>query len=200
MAREAGVDLQAALGDLRALYADVDARNQALTHTLDLPCHRGCSMCCHESVFLTPLEFFGVWHHVQTELGDADRQNIIERGLNLYHRHREAIVALDGPLPAGAADHFEVAQKLRFACPMLSAEGACRVYPARELLARLFGCSFNDAGGLYACSIVAEHVGDREVTLLQARPNWRRLLDLPLTHKRQVYPYYIHLLFGGGPL
>jgi hypothetical protein len=43
---------------------------------------------------------------------------------------------------------------------------------------------------------VADHVGDQTVTLLRARPTWRRLLDLPLTHKRQVYPYYIHLLFG----
>jgi hypothetical protein len=63
-------------------------------------------------------------------------------------------------------------------------------------LARLFGCTFNDAGGLYACHLVADHVGDQTVTLLRARPTWRRLLDLPLTHKRQVYPYYIHLLFG----
>lgn len=198
MAREAGVDLDAAFVSLAALYEDIDARNSTLTQHLDLPCHRGCSMCCHESVFLTPLEFFYVWHHVQTSLSVPERQDIVQRGLALYEQHKATIVALDGPTPKGQSDHFEVAQKLKFACPMLSAQGACRVYPARELLARLFGCSFNDAGGLYACHLVAEHLGDREVTLLRARPNWRRLLDLPLTHKRQVYPYYIHLLFGGG--
>lgn len=61
MAREAGVDLDAAFVSLAALYEDIDARNGTLTQHLDLPCHGGCSMCCHESLFLTPLELFYVW-------------------------------------------------------------------------------------------------------------------------------------------
>lgn len=195
-AQEAGVDLQAAFVRLQALYDEIDTRNEALAQNLDLPCHKGCSMCCHESVFLTPLEFFYAWDHVQQTTGASERQEIVEAGLRLYDAHREQILALEAPVAQGAQDHFDVAKSLRFACPMLSAAGACRVYPARELLARLFGCSFNDAGGLYACHLVAQHVGSQTVTLLRARPTWKRLLDLPLTHKRQVYPYYIHLLYG----
>ena len=197
-AQDADVELQPAFDKLAALYDEIERRNTALTQDLNLPCHRGCSMCCHESVFLTPLEFFYVWHYVQVHLTDAERQGIIEDGLNLYAKHRLEILALEEPLAAQQRDHFDVASRLRFACPMLSAAGACRVYPAREMLARLFGCSFNEQGGLYACHLVADHVGDKTVTLLRARPTWRRLLDLPLTHKRQVYPYYIHLLFGAA--
>jgi len=197
-AKDADVDLGPAFEALQRLYDEIERKNAALTQNLNLPCHRGCSMCCHESVFLTPLEFFYVWHYVQTHLTDQERQGIIEDGLKLYEEHRTQILALEEPLTGAQQDHFDVASRLRFACPMLSAAGACRVYPAREMLARLFGCSFNDAGGLYACHIVADHIGDQTVTLLRARPTWRRLLDLPLTHKRQVYPYYIHLLFGGA--
>jgi Fe-S-cluster containining protein len=196
MAAEAGVDLAAAFIQLRALLADVDARNAKHTQTLDLPCHRGCSMCCHESVFLTPLEFFHVWDYVQTQFTETERSDIVAQGLALYAHHAPTIRALSAPPPAGDSDHFAIARTLKFACPMLSASGACRVYPVRELLARVFGCSFNDEGGVYGCHLVAAHLADKTVTLVQARPTWRRLLDLPLTGTRQVYPYYIHLLYG----
>ena len=36
----------------------------------------------------------------------------------------------------------------------------------------------------------------KTVTLLRVRPTARRLSDLPMTHKRQVYPFYIHALYG----
>lgn len=196
MAAQAGVDLDAAMDGLKTLLADVDARNAALTGGLNLPCHRGCSMCCHESVFITPLEFFTVWHYVQTTLDDTTRTQMVRAGLALYRQHRATIQALDAPPPAGEVDHLSVARTLRFACPMLSESGACRVYPVRELLARVFGCSFDDAGAVYGCHLVAAHLADKTVTMLRARPTWRRLLDLPLTHKRQVYPYYFNLMFG----
>lgn len=196
MAAEAGVDLDAAMADLKALLADVDAQNAKLTQGLDLPCHRGCSMCCHESVFITPLEFFTVWHYVQSELDVATRTEMVRRGLALYGKNEAAILALEAPPPPGDSDHLAVARSLRFACPMLGADGACRVYPVRELLARIFGCSLNEEGGVYGCHLVAAHLADQTVSLLRARPTWRRLLDLPLTGKRQVYPYYFNLLYG----
>lgn len=196
LAAEAGVELSAAFTELSALYEEVEARNARNTRGLDLPCHRGCSMCCHESVFLTPLEFFYAWDYVQRRRSDAERAQIVRDGLRLYAQYGAEIAALDAPVPEGASDHFAVAQKVRFACPMLDAHGACRVYPARELLARLFGCSFNDAGGVYGCHLVGAHLGGKTVTLLQARPTARRLAQLPLTGKRQVYPYWIHLLYG----
>ena len=191
-----GVDLDAAVAELRGIYSDVDRRNAVNTGHLDLPCHRGCDMCCHESVFLTPLEFFAVWDYVQVHLDEGIRAAIVARGLALYEEHGPRIRALDEPPPNGAEDHFAIARELRFTCPLLGAEGECRVYPVRELYARLFGCTFNETGGIYGCHWVGSHLAGKQVTLLRARPQARRLADLPLTQKRQVYPYYIHMLYG----
>ena len=83
--------------------------------------------------------------------------------------------------------------------PLLGPGGACSVYPRRELYARLFGCSFNDAGGVYGCHLVGDHLAGKQVTLLPARATARRLNELPLTELRQVYPFYIHALYGGAP-
>jgi Fe-S-cluster containining protein len=196
LAGRMGVNLSAALQQLQALYAEVDARNQKNTAGLDLPCHRGCDMCCHESVFLTPLEFFAAWDYAQTHLDSDTRDAIVARGLQLYQEHRTLIDAFDVPPPPGEPDHYLLAKKLKFTCPLLGSDGACQVYPARELLARLFGCSFNDRGGVYGCHLVDAHLGGKTVTLLPARPTARRLRDLPLTDKRQVYPYYFQALWG----
>ena len=195
LAAEAGVDLESALADLLDIYADVDARNARNTKDLALPCHRGCDMCCHECVFLTPLEFYGVWDYVQRELDDATRADMVQKGLALYQQHRALIDAFELPPPEGDRDHFAIASQLRFTCPLLGSAGECRVYPSRELFARLFGCSF-DGDSLYGCHIVQKHLAGKTVTLLQARGTARRLNDLPLTHKRQVYPFYIHQLYG----
>jgi hypothetical protein len=181
-----GADLDQSFALLAALYAHVDARNQINTAGLDLPCHRGCSACCHESVFLTPLEFFYAWDFVQRELDDSTRSTIVGRALALFHAHKQTIerVQQDG------------AMALRFDCPLLGDDGACRVYAARELYARLFGCSLHTAGGIYGCHMVGAHLAGKDVRLLQVRPIALRLNELPLTFMRQVYPYYIHLFYG----
>lgn len=192
-----GVDFAAARTQLLALYEEVDARAAAQTRTLDLPCHRGCDMCCHQSVFVTPIEFFTMWDWAQTHLDQACRNAMVGRGLALYAEHAAAIEALERPPPHGARDHFAVACQLRFTCPNLADDGACLVYPARELLARLFGCSFNDTQGVYGCHIVARHLaGLGPVTLMPARGTARRLRDLPLSDRRQVYPYYFQAVYG----
>jgi len=195
VAQEMGADLDDAFERLGELYTDVDARNTENTRDLDLPCHRGCDMCCHESVFLTPLEFFFAWEYVQTNFSDADRQSVIEQGLRLYAENKERIDALSQPPPDGEGDHLTIARELRFTCPLLGSDGACRIYPARELYARLFGCSFNDQGGIYGCHLVGEHLAGKTVTLLPVLTPASLLSQLPLTDMRQVYPFYINALY-----
>ena len=196
LAAQEGVELEPALEELRAIYADVDARNEVNTKSLDLPCHRGCDACCHESVFLTPLEFFGAWDWIQQNLEANERERIIEKGLALYAENQAVIEALSGPVPEGESDHFKLAAQLRYRCPILGEDGGCRVYPMRELLARLFGCSFNAEGGVYGCHLVGEHLAGKVVTLLPTQGTAARLKRLPLSEGRQVYPYYIHWLYG----
>ena len=192
----AGIDFAAARAAVMARYAELDARNSRNTSALQLPCAKGCSACCHESVFVTPLEFAVAWDWAQTNLDDATRAQIIAEGLVLYERHRDLITACDAPPPAGARDHFAIARELRFRCPFLGLAGDCRIYPVRELYARLFGCSFNDEGGVYGCDLVGKHLDGKVVTLVSVGRAVEQFRELPLTGKRQVYPYYLHLLFG----
>lgn len=190
------VELAPALEQLQTFYDWVDERNRANTENLDLPCQRGCDACCHESVFLTPLEFFAAWREFQDNANDEKRSAVVAEGLRLYQENRALIDAMNEPPEAGEKDHFKTAQQLKFRCPLLSDEGACMVYRSRELYARLFGCSFNSAGGVYGCDLVGKHLGGKVLTLLQVDPVAERFSALPLTFKRQVYPYYIDLLYG----
>lgn len=196
IASKVGVNLEIAFEALRALYADVDARNEKNTKNLNLPCHRGCDACCHESVFLTPLEFYGAWDWVQNNVPDSERSRMIEAGLSIYEANCDTILALNKPPSPGEPSHDALARTLKFRCPLLGFDGVCGVYPMRELLARLFGCSFNAQGGVYGCHLVGDHLSGKLVTLLPAQGTAKRIQDLPFTHKRQVYPYYIHQLYG----
>lgn len=198
LAHAAGVDLRAALRRLEALYRDIDERNERNTRGLDLPCTRGCDSCCHDSVFLTPLEFYGAWDHLQRVYDDETLEYVIEEGLRLYELHREVIDAFDQAPPDGEVDHTTLARKLSFRCPLLGEAGACLVYPMRESLARLFGCSFNDDGGIYGCHLVGDKLGGQVVRLVRARPMAMRVHELPLTERQQVYPHYIHALYGAS--
>ena len=198
LAERLGEPLAPAAAALEALYADLDQRNQRLTQGLDLPCHRGCDACCHESVFLTPLEFMVAWGYAQAHLSPEAMARVIDEGLRLYVVHRPVIEGLLEPDSGGEAGHDGLAARLKFTCPLLGADGACSVYPARELYARLFGCSFNSQGGIYGCHEVGRHLADREVTLVSAPAVAQALSALPLTFMRQVYPYYIHALYGDG--
>ena len=195
-AKSEGIDLQSALDDLFELYAEVDRRNEANTKDLDLPCKSGCSDCCEESVFMTPLEFYGAWNHLQNTCDDETFCKIVDEGLAIYEEKRALIEAFERPPPEGESDHVSIHMQLQFRCPLLSDAGSCRVYEAREMLGRLFGCSFNSQGGVYGCHLVGAHLADQEVTLIRARPMANRVHSLPLTHKQQVYPFYIHMLYG----
>lgn len=190
-----GVNLEAAFADLRALLAAADARLAARTADLALPCRRGCDMCCHQSVLLTPLEFMHAWDHLQRHTSRRELVGVVARGLALFAAHQGTISALDRPPPAGAPDHTEVVRGLNYRCPLLGDDGACRVYPAREMAARLFGGSFQAPGELYACHLVGAHLAGRRLTLPNAISELRALRRLPLTGYRQVYPYFIDLFY-----
>lgn len=183
---------------LSVMYDAVDEAIAETTAALGLPCHKGCDACCRNSVFLTPLEFAYAWSWAQDHLDDATRTGAIAKGLALYQKHHALIDAFEAPPPDGADDHYEIAKELHFACPLLDDQGSCMIYPARELLSRLFGTSFNADGGMYGCQLVQAHMEGKEATLLTVQDIAAQLRQLPMTHKRQVYPYYFHQLFGAN--
>ncbi len=196
LASSLDTDFDEVMPQLRALYTWVAGRTAENTADLDLPCTKGCDRCCHESVFLTPLEFMLAWDQLQKTVDDQTRSAIIEDGLQIYTQYRTLIDALDEKPKDGEADHFSIAEQLKFRCPLLDPHGACRVYDSRELYARLFGSAFNAEGGVYGCHMVGQHLSGKVVTLVRAREVAGILAELPLTFKRQVYPYYIDLLYG----
>ncbi|MBN1960309.1 MAG: hypothetical protein JW841_05135 [Deltaproteobacteria bacterium] len=191
-----GVDFITERQALLALYADIDARNLRNTSNLNLPCQAGCDACCHECVFLTPLEFMVMWDWAQSHLNPKQRDSIISEALNLYEHHRPVILAFDAPPPGNTIDHTLIARELHFRCPLLDSKGNCLVYIVRELYARLFGCSFYESGGVYGCQKVGKHLADKVVTLVSVERARARLANLPLTGKRQVIPYYFQMFFG----
>ena len=185
------VDLHAVFPLLEQFYASIDARNAHNTQGLNLPCRSGCSHCCHECVFLTPLEFFYVWNFVQTHFSKSDQETILLHGLALYGQYKDIIEACNVPPTDPEKGHFEIVQNMRFACPFLSTAGACRVYPVRELYARLFGCSFEKPGVVYGCHMVEGILAGQTVRLLSTQAVKSQFRALPLTHMRQVYPYFM---------
>ena len=195
-----GFELQDAFQDLASLYRDVDAALSRTTSSLNLPCKAGCDACCHQSVFLTPLEFLAAWDWLQSEVSDDELSQVVSNALRIFRLHQGVISTLDEPPPDGELDHFSLVETLAFRCPLLSADGRCLVHPARELYARLFGGSWErQPGALYACHIVSEHLAGRELALLVSQDWARRLDQLPLTHRRTVYPAYIAEIYGVKP-
>ena len=196
-----GVALQEAFESLAALYRDLDQALERTTASLDLPCKAGCDACCHQSVFLTPLEFLAAWDWLQSELDESELDSIVRAGLRIFRLHQGTIVQLDEPPPEGETDHFSLVESLAFRCPLLSSDGKCRVHPARELYARLFGGTWErQPGALYACHMVSEHLAGKELSLLVSQDWARKLNALPLTHRRTVYPAYIAELYGVKPI
>lgn len=199
LAKESGVDLEPALERLRALYAETDARNAKNTEGMDLPCHQGCSSCCEEMVFLTPLEFLGAWDHLQSNYSADVVDETVRQGLAIYDHYREAFEAFGEAPPEGQKDHTAIAITVAFRCPLLSDEGTCRIYPMREILGRLFGCSFNDNRGIYGCGLSGDFFAGKTVTLARARDTAMQVHALPMTTTQSAYPAFIHALYRGGP-
>ncbi len=175
---------------LLSLYAEVDAKVAETTKDLTLPCHAGCDACCHEAVFLTPLEFVVAYDYLSAHTGPAELASIVREATALYEHHQGLIDAFDVPPPGGAADHTDIARQLKFRCPLLAADGGCRIYPVRELYARLFGASFNAQGGIYGCHLVGEALVGQTLTLLNAASTAQRLSSFAHARKRQVFPHY----------
>ena len=196
-----GFPLQEGFNALAQLYKELDLALAKSTAALNLPCKAGCDACCHQSVFLTPLEFLAAWDWLQSELEISELHEVVTDALSIYRVQQSVIDRLDLPPEHDADDHFTIVETLRFRCPLLSSTRQCRVHPARELYARLFGGAWERRpGALYACHIVSEHLEGKELSLLVTRDWAQKLNQLPLTHRRTVYPAYIAELYGVKPV
>ena len=91
--------LQSGFTALAQLYRELDQALQRTTETLDLPCKAGCDACCHQSVFLTPLEFLAAWDWLQSEVSQSELSAIVTKAIRIYRLNQAVINRLDLPAP-----------------------------------------------------------------------------------------------------
>ena len=199
-----GFSIEQAFEGLADLYARVDAHAASLAPSLDLLCHAGCSGCCRDSVFVTPLEALFLLHHATRTLSGETLRSVVDAGVATFHAHRDRIlrfghVDCPGAPPVDDAstlprpvDRVLAARALSFDCPFLDGGGRCTVYAAREMRARLFGLSrLKSRDEFYACAEMGRRLDGREVRLMDAEAVYSLLKLYPLTAGEQVVPYYL---------
>ncbi len=191
------------LGRLRTVYAQIDQRLAEGAQGLQLPCKAGCDACCHEAVFVCAPEFLAVAEQVMA--WPQDRQDrLLHQMLQVASDFEDELELLE--LVDSGPERDEVARRIRFRCPLLSAEGGCTVYSARELNARTFGQSRHEGfDAPYGCELThaALKVLPQRPALYGAQQARRALVQaLERTERVQVYPWWFaryRSAFEDGP-
>lgn len=182
-----------------AVYQKIDAEIHEKTKGLGLPCKAGCDACCHESVFLCAPEFLVVCAELLATRSPESLTGLVEEMCILAEEFSDELEFLEA-VGAGP-ERDEVAARIKFRCPMLSAEGLCTVYQARELNGRTFGHAWDtDNNEIYGCDLSREHLHiidqpKSDFSNLPNLPNAREarlalVKVVPLTERVQVYPWW----------
>jgi len=175
------------------VYAQIDHEIQANTQNLNLPCKAGCDACCHESVFLSAPEFLVVCAELISSRTPEALKDLVEEMRGLAEDFEDEIEFLEIATPGRERD--EVAARIKFRCPLLSSDGLCSVYGARELNGRSFGHTWDSRNKeAYGCTLTREHLRilDQDTPQLpDARQARMALVEaVPLTERVQVYPWW----------
>ena len=176
-----------------SVYKDIDQHIQEVTSQTNLPCKRGCDACCHESVFLSAPEFLVVSEHIMNSFEFSERESLVHQMWALADEYEDELELLEEIISGPERD--EVAARIKFSCPLLSADGACRIYVARELNGRSFGHAWDSARNeAYGCELTHDHLrvlNNPRDALIDARQARQSLVEqVPNTEKVQVYPWW----------
>lgn len=149
-----------ALEHLDRWFASVRGRHPGV-----IPCRQGCSACCHGPFDISAADALLLREGLAT-LAVADREQVRARGRQLLERMRRLAPAWRAPwdLAQLGEDAFDTITESLAAepCPLLDAEGACRVYAYRPMVCRLMGLPMMTAGGFVlenACPIQEQFPG-----------------------------------------
>lgn len=152
-----GDDPERVLAEVSEVYQRVDEAVASSADGLDLPCRAGCDACCHEAVFVSAPEFLAVAAYLLETASVAHRRTVIEEMARWAAWYEDELALLDELTPGAERD--EVAARVRFRCPLLGVDGRCTVYPVRELNARTFGMSRDEARDEpYGCSLTHQRL------------------------------------------
>lgn len=189
-----GRDPAAILTPLAALYVQLDRDIAEKAAGLELPCRAGCDACCHESVFLSAPEFLFVACALLDEHTREARHRLVAEMQAIAVTFEDELELLESIEPGEERD--EVARRVKFRCPLLSADGRCSVYAARELNARTFGQSWDQKiGTAYGCDLTHARLRvlppEEGLRLFDARAARQRLqAAMPGTERVHVYPWW----------
>jgi len=182
---------QDVLDRLRAVYTQIDQQLAEGARGLELPCKMGCDACCHEAVFVCAPEFLAVAEQVMA-WPQHRQDSLLDQMRHIASDFEDELELLE--LVASGPERDEVARRIQFRCPLLSAEGGCTVYSARELNARTFGQSRHEGfDAPYGCELThaALKVLPQRPALYGAQQARRALVQaLELTERVQVYPWW----------
>ena len=184
----------AVLVPLRGVYARVDEEVSRRTAGIGLPCRSGCDACCHEAVFVSAPEFFAVAVYLLEHEVPGRRREIVAEMTKWADVFEDELLLLEALPPGDERD--EVARRVRFRCPLLDGGGRCSVYGARELNARTFGATVDEARDApFGCGLTYDRLRvlppSASSALLGARQarQWLRE-EVPGAAEVHVYPWW----------
>ncbi|HTS88075.1 MAG TPA: YkgJ family cysteine cluster protein [Gemmatimonadales bacterium] len=139
--------------------------NARAQHPGVIPCHKGCSACCHGPFDITVADGLLLREAIGA-LPEAERATVRQRGLALLARIRRLAPDWRAPWDLQALEEHRfdaISEELAAEpCPLLDDEGACRVYAHRPLVCRMMGLPMMTAAGIVlenACPIQEQFPG-----------------------------------------
>ncbi|HWA56286.1 MAG TPA: YkgJ family cysteine cluster protein [Gemmatimonadales bacterium] len=115
-----------------------------------IPCRSGCSACCHGPFDVSAADTLLI-REALAELPPAAREEVRAAAQRLLARIREQAPQWQAPwdlADLGDARFDGIAESLAdVPCPLLDAEGRCRIYASRPLVCRLIGLPMMTAEG-----------------------------------------------------
>lgn len=135
---------------LLAKYQRTDAQllEEAIRHSVQSVCHKGCSDCCDYYFYISKVEYFAIRNHIETQFPER-MQIYVQRAQNQLFELKEcypeefkkiftpsAAVGKQGFVETIAGIHF---RKCIF-CNEQS--GECEVYQSRPFTCRFFGTTY----------------------------------------------------------
>jgi len=96
-------------------------------------CCKGCSSCCYQPIFVTPVEMLGIRQHLEN-LGRKEQEKLMEIVLGVCNRITESGIERDINKIDSETEIIRLMNdyfKLGISCPLLSADKECLVYEVR---------------------------------------------------------------------
>ena len=176
-----------------SFYDSLQTDSSGVEERLSLPCKKGCDACCYESVFLSAPEFLTVCHYL-IEAKDLEFRTKVVREMRVIADKFEDEIEFLESAPEGF-ERDEVAERIKFRCPLLSSDSSCSIYPVRELNGRTFGLSWDTKyQQAYGCSLTRESlriIDEPHTKLLDARAVRSSFNQLVENHDFvHVYPWW----------